>query len=341
MKACIEQVDLAGIRSGVIKSNPSVIALGTFDGVHLGHQAILDRAARQARVGGLESIAFTFDRLPLELLSPQEAPRLLCSPQERLRLLSLYVDRVVSIRFDHSFADLPPLQFVEEVLVEGLGCRGIVVGFNHRFGRKGEGHTDILRALCASLCLRLIVVPPVETPLGLISSTAIRQCVANGDPESAAAMLGRPFSLIGEVVKGESRGRGLGFPTANLACHERQLLPAEGVYVSEIWSAAYDDESFSDASFFGEAVTAVSRQPTFDGRDVSVESFILDYSDDLYGQMLEVRLLHRLREPRRFATAKRLQTQIEQDVADARDYFRALRLQGHKGMINLPGRTLG
>lgn len=338
MSTYSEGTDLTAIRAGALRRAPCVVALGTFDGVHRGHVAILNDATRQARALGLESVALTFDRLPLELLCPHEAPLILTPPHERIRLLRRYVDRVVNIRFDWSLAKLSPSEFVEQVLVQGLGCRGIVVGFNYTFGRGGSGNVDTLRTLARPLQVRVTVVPAVVTALGQISSTRIRQSVTGGEMEPAADMLGRPFALVGRVGKGDARGRRLGFPTANIACHRRQILPSKGVYVSEVRRL---NNGLEGTSLIGDAVTAVSQQPTFDGRHITIESHVLDFGGDLYGQHLEVRLYHRLRPPIRFASAQELQEQIDQDVTAAREFLRFLRLHGCQSMIDLSSGTLG
>ncbi|NLN17984.1 MAG: riboflavin biosynthesis protein RibF [Firmicutes bacterium] len=309
-----------------------MVSLGTFDGVHRGHVAILNEATRQARACAADSVALTFDRLPLELLRPSEAPLLLTPPDERMRLLGRHVDRVVSLRFDWPLAKLAPSEFVERVLIEGLGAQAIVVGFNYTFGRQGNGNADTLLGLGRRLGVPVTVVPPVSSGLGPISSTAIRHFVAAGDMQSAADMLGRPFALIGQVDKGYARGRKLGFPTANIVCHRRQILPSEGVYVSEA--------GYADGRFIGDAVTAISRQPTFSGRSITIECHILDYAGDLYGERLEIRLHKRLRTPMRFASAEELREQIDRDIAAARDFLRILRLHDGEDMIDLSSGTL-
>jgi riboflavin kinase/FMN adenylyltransferase len=310
-----------------------VVALGTFDGVHRGHVAILNEATRQARACAADSVALTFDRLPLELLRPSEAPPLLTPPDERMCLLRHHVDRVVSLRFDWPLAKLSPAEFVEQVLIQGLGSRAIVVGFNYTFGRQGNGNADTLRELVRPLRVPVTVIPPVScSDLGQISSTSIRHLVAAGDVQSAADMLGRPFALIGRVAKGQARGRKLGFPTANIVCHPRQILPGEGVYVSEA--------TYADGRRIGDAVTAISRQPTFSGSSITVECHILGFAGDLYGERLAIRLHKRLRKPMRFASVKDLQDQIARDISAAREFLRVLHLHDNRDMIDSTGGTL-
>lgn len=342
MTPLIETVELAELAAGTAARGPCAVALGSFDGVHLGHLAIVKRTAEVARQSGEHSVAFTFDRLPLEVVQPERAPVLLTPHPRRLQLLGRYVDRVVVVRFDREFASLDPTRFVQDILVTGLQCRDAVAGFNYAFGKGASGTADSLRLAGSHFGFGVHIVAPVFCGSMQVSSTRIRHLVAQGRLEEAGELLGRPFSLEGNVVSGEGRGRHLGYPTANLAYDPRLALPAEGVYISEVWQhpESCTTTSGSQDGFLGRAVTAVSQRPTFGGRETTVESFILDYSGDLYGRALEVRFLYRLRGIVEFSGAGELRAQIEQDVAKARQYQRLARLQAKKGMVNLSSRAL-
>lgn len=325
----METVNLGALVAGTVARGPCVVALGTFDGVHRGHVAVLRKAAVVARGSGWPSVAFTFDRLPRELLQPELAPPLLTSHAKRQQLLAEHVDRVVVAEFDSSLAALGPRAFVESVLWRGLQCREVVVGFNYTFGHGAAGRAQTLRGIGGPLGLGVHAVPPVHGSAGQVSSTLIRCLVAKGEVAEAADLLGRPFALEGPVVPGAARGRQLGFPTANLGFGHRMVLPAEGVYLSQVWSQPKDgpEAPETDARLLGNAVTAVSRRPTFGESEPTVESFILDYSGSLYGQQVEVRFLRRLRGIIRFSRFEELRAQMESDIREAREYFRPARLQ--------------
>ncbi len=289
---------------------PTVVTIGTFDGVHLGHQALLRRARERARAQKLESVALTFDRPPQNYLG---RPKPLLMPLEKkLALLRRFVDRVEVLSFPAVQA-LPPEAFAERVLRQELKAVAVVVGEGFRFGRDRQGDAQTLKALG----FEVDVVPPVTVDGEVVSSTAVRQALQRGDVERARKLLGRLPQLWGRVVRGAGQGRRLGFPTANLALEPELLVPAEGIYAA--W-ALFDGHTHPGALYIG-------RKPTFGGTQLSVEVFLLidglnERADaealELYGKELEVRLVARLRDDRRFETVEGLRRQIEADVEAVR-----------------------
>jgi len=293
----------------------SAVALGTFDGVHLGHRRIFAEAAALAGARGWAAVAFTFDRHPAQVTAPERAPRLLTTFPRRLQLiLGTGIGRAVVVRFDANFAQLPPEEFVRRILHGALGARAVVVGPDFRFGFRARGDVQLLERMASELGYSLHVVPPVTVDGEKVSSTSIRSRIARGDVEGAARLLGRPFSLEGTVVPGAARGRVLGYPTANLAVEADLAVPADGVYLTH----TRDPEAGLGPL---PGLTVIGTRPSFGPGERSVETFLLDFQGDLYGRRLEIAFLARLREVIPFSGAESLVRQIEADVAQARAYF--------------------
>jgi riboflavin kinase/FMN adenylyltransferase len=289
-------------------ARPSVVALGVFDGVHLGHRAILDTAVARARAGRETAVACTFDRHPAEILQPDRAPLPITTLDERLALIAERgVALSVVVPFTEALAAMEPEAFVTDVLVGRLGAREVVVGFNHRFGRGARGDAGLLRALGGRLGLHAEVVPPTDVDGGPVSSSAIRAALQRGDLDDAARMLGRPYFVGGEVVEGAGRGRTLGFPTANIAA-DRPVLVPPGVYACRL--------TVGEATH--RAVLNAGVRPTFGEKVFTLEAHVLDFSDDLYGRRVRLDFVERLREERKFPGVDALRAQIVADVAAAR-----------------------
>jgi riboflavin kinase/FMN adenylyltransferase len=289
-------------------ASPVVVALGNFDGVHLGHQVVLRRAVEEGRRLGLRAVAATFDPHPRAVLRPGKEPKLLTTLEVRRELLLAYgVDEVHVIRFDRELSEKGPREFVREVLVEELGAVAVVVGENFRFGYKASGDVDDLRGWMreAGGDARAVRISHVHE--GEISSTRIRKLLDDGQIREAARLLGRPYLLRGKVIEGDRRGRQIGFPTANVLPDERALVPARGVYAGRV---RVGDEGFG-------ACTNVGTAPTFERRESKVEAHLLGYVGDLYGEVVDVTFVERLRPEKRFSGVKELKEQIARDVAEA------------------------
>ncbi len=296
------------------RGKPTVLALGTFDGVHRGHQAILSTALTRAKQISGRAVAFTFDRHPLAVLNPAQCPPLITTTKEKEELIRRHgIEEVCLVSFDREFAAVTPAGFVERYLVQQFQAKGVVVGFDFSFGHRATGKVDLLQSLADQHQFELMVVQPVTSGDTVISSTAIRNHLLVGDVRRAAAFLGYPFFLRGQVVPGEGRGRQLGFPTANLACPPGKLIPGLGVYAVQ-------------ANLHGDlfpGLLAISSRPTFASQgDVTVELFIDGFDGDLYDEVIEVSLLERLRGIRRFPSANALKEQMERDRLAARQILR-------------------
>ena len=276
------------------KAADRTVAIGSFDGVHVGHREVIDDA----------DTVLTFEPHPLSVIHPEAAPKLIMPfPVKRDVIEGLGVEELVVIPFDREFSKLPPEEFCARILVEQLGARHVRVGENFRFGAKAKGTPEMLASREE---FETTVVPLVEVGSETVSSTRIRALVAAGDVEGAQRCLGSPFMFEGEVVSGDRRGRTLGFPTANIVPDERYVHPGYGIYAA-----------FANGH---PAAVNVGVRPTFEsGRGVLIETHIIDHDEDLYGRQLRVAFVRRLRGEKRFEGVDDLVRQMQRDVEEARE----------------------
>jgi len=288
----------------------SAVSIGMFDGVHLGHRALLAVLKSEAeRIGGL-AVVLTFDVHPLEVLAPERAPRRISTLEQKVKLLKeAGAGLVVVATFDRALADLTPEQFVEQIIVERLRAAAVVVGSNFRFGRKRAGDVERLRALGSEKGLRVVTVEPVAFHGSPVSSTRVRNAVERGDVHTASQLLGRPFLMLGRVVPGLGLGRKLGFPTANVEVEPRQLVPRDGVYAVR---ALVGGRSRPGACSIGVS-------PTLDGARRTIEIYIDGFEGSIYGAEIGAAFHSRLRDEVRFDSLENLAAQIAKDVEKARE----------------------
>jgi riboflavin kinase / FMN adenylyltransferase len=290
---------------------PSVVVPGNLDGVHLGHRSLLTAACERARPEGWRVAALFFDPSPLEVLAPDRAPPRLTLPLRRAALLEGAGAHHVAVeRFDEAFSRLSPEAFVEQVLVGRHGARAVVVGPNFRFGHARAGDVTLLTELGRTHGFDVTVVEPVVVEGHIVSSSRVRELLHRGEARTAAALLHRPHEVEGVVVRGDGRGRTIGFPTANLRC-DPVLLPTDGVYAV----AARDLDAPGASLLHG--VANLGTRPTFEaGRAVEVHLF--DFDADLYGHRLRIGFVERIRGERRFESVQALEAQIARDAEAAR-----------------------
>jgi riboflavin kinase/FMN adenylyltransferase len=305
--------DEAAVRAAVGPRRP-VYAVGNFDGVHRGHQALFAQARRMAHRLDGTAAALTFDPHPARFLKPDLAPPLLMPLHRRLDLIAAEgIALAIVLRFDAALAATSPADFVHEVLARRLYAAGLVVGADFSFGARRAGTTDTLRDLAPEAGLAVSIVQPVRVDDIVASSTKVREFVLEGRVDGARLLMGRPFDLAGEVVTGAGRGRTIGIPTANLRA-DGELWPRLGVYVGE---------AFVAGGRYGAAIN-VGVAPTFgDENPVAVEAHLLDFTGDLVGAPLRLAFWRRLRDERRFTSRDALIAQIQADVATARALYAA------------------
>jgi riboflavin kinase / FMN adenylyltransferase len=287
----------------------TVATIGNFDGVHLGHRAILARVCQRARELGGEAVAITFNPHPMKVLRPQVNLPLLTTPEQKLELLTdSGLDAVVVLPFTPEFAALPAREFVQQYFCERLKAREVVVGHDYCFGRGREGNIDLLKEMGEIHGFTVQVVWAVEVDGAVVSSSLIRALLRLGKVTEAGHLLGRPYGVAGRVIQGKGRGaKLLGVPTANILT-PNELLPACGIYA--VWVRR------GDATLPG--VANIGTCPTFNNTELSVEVHVLEFSGDLYGEALEVQFASRLREEKRFPSLEALAAQIQADIAAAR-----------------------
>ncbi len=288
-----------------------VVTLGNFDGVHLGHQAIFKAVAARAFDTGGASVVFTFEPHPLKVLAPHRSPRLLCTFREKMEQIEAAgVDAVICARFTPQFASQNPGDFVDNVLVGAIGVKDLFVGHDYAFGRDRKGDAAFLREAGARRGFGVHVVAPVKVEGILVSSTKIRQLIMDGEVCLASKLLGRPYSIEGTVIPGHSRGRDIGFPTANITT-PNELAPKEGVYAVSV--------DVEGRLYIGAA--NIGRNPTFGDEATSYEVHLLDYEGDLYGKFIKMKFIKRVRDEVRFGGAHELAGQIKRDVERVRAIF--------------------
>lgn len=291
-----------------------VIALGFFDGVHRGHGGLLNRVGQVAREQDMVATAFTLDSHPACRVSGAVVP-LVNSMDDRKYLMSHYygIEEILVGHFDQSLMELPWQEFVTDYLIRDCQAGCLVAGHDFRFGYRGEGNIEKLKEICGSLGIDCHIIPPVEEDGMTISSTHVRKLISQGDMEQASLFLGHPHMLSHRVTHGKKLGRMLGFPTVNLALPENVIVPSHGVYATRMW---LEDGSSKLA------VTNVGVRPTVECRgEVSIEGFILDFSGDLYGQLIRMEFHKKLRDEKVFDSLEELTKEVMKNTEQTRAYF--------------------
>jgi riboflavin kinase/FMN adenylyltransferase len=289
---------------------PLFLAIGVFDGVHRGHEAVISTSAEHGRAINGIPVVVTFDPHPEKILRPERAPHLLTATQHKIALIrDLGVGNLLIIKFDKQFAATEPEDFVSALVSHSKPLREVCVGHEWSFGRKRRGNLELLKTLGAQFNFNVVGIPPVKIKGAVVSSTAIRQAVEQGDFAKAAKMLGREYTILGTVTHGDNLGKKIGFPTANLSAHSEQF-PPNGVYAAE---AKIDNEAHR-------GVINLGVRPTVSGgkSDRVLEIHLFDFNRDLYGQDIEVRFLKFLRPEKKFENLDALVQQIRRDVDQAR-----------------------
>jgi len=291
---------------------PTVLTLGVFDGLHLGHQLIMQTVVERARASGAVPTVITFDPHPRAVLHPESAPPLLQTFDQKIEAFGvLGIEQTIVVHFTKQFSSIRAAEFLSDVIVDRLHAKEVYLGKGFAFGHDREGNIDLLKRVGAELGFVAGEVPEVKLRGARVSSSKIRQLLAAGQVNLARRMLGRPYGVEGRVERGAERGHKLGFPTANLHPHNR-VIPRNGVYVT---GTLIDGQ-------WRRSVTNVGVRPTFaDAVEPSVETFVLNWDGDLYGDVIRVRFLYRLRDERKFNSVDELKRQITRDVDRANSYF--------------------
>lgn len=291
---------------------PSVVALGCFDGVHLGHKEVIKTARSVSDSLGVPCAVWTFDEPPRNYFLKNAVPLITDKDQKTSLISALGVDKFISVPFTKETARISAEEFFTEILIKRLKAIHIVCGFNYSFGEGGKGNVEMLKALCEKMKIGLTVLDPISVGDITVSSSAIRDALSSGQVEKANALLGRPFSLKTVVISGQHLARKLGFPTVNQSFPDRMLIPSYGVYVTRV---SIEGRS---KKYYG--ITNVGIRPTVGGNAVFAETNIFNFSGDLYGRWVKVEYLHFIREERKFNGIEALASQIDKDIAEAKKY---------------------
>lgn len=304
---------LYGANGNSLIERPTGVGLGNFDGLHVGHLALLNTLINESRMNGFDSMVYTFTKHPENILRKKLFTPLLTTGKKKIQLLGetalklLYFDE-----FDEDFSRLKPESFIKDILIYKLKMRLAVAGFDYRFGYKGQGDVSLLKELGKTYNFKVIIIPPIKIDNEIVSSTNIRESVAKGDMERVFRLLGRHYSITGEVKDGRRVGSKIGFPTANLHPEDYLIIPHNGVYITR---------TLFDGRFYA-SLTNVGPNPTFgDMERISVETHILNFSNDIYKKDIEVFFLSKIRSERKFKNKEELVEQINRDIATAKEYF--------------------
>ncbi len=289
-----------------------VVTVCTFDGIHIGHASVIESTIERARISGGTSVVVTFDPHPRQFIDPENAPGILTSFEEKQkRLKDLGLDVLAVVCFDNTLRQMTPEAFVETFLVGKLKAKTVIVGYDHGFGKDRQGGFETMKNLGNRHGFSVLSPPAAQVGNKPVSSTRIRKALERGDLEAVMQLMGRPYPIWGRVVSGDGRGKSLGFPTANLSFETPgKILPPFGVYAGRV---------LLDEMYF--AVINYGKRPTFGGREACFEVHLLDLSQDIYGQNLELEICHRIRGECEFESKEALVEQIQSDIQTARQVF--------------------
>lgn len=301
-----------------IQTSDNYIALGSFDGLHLGHLSLIHKVHEEAQKNGGKSIVYTFKNHPRAVLNKDNVPRLLMNNDEKADILQeCGIDMLYFQEFDSDFMKMTPNEFIE-FLIKKFHAKGLVVGFNYKFGYKNMGDTKLLQELAGEYDFKLFVMEPCIYEGEVISSTRIRKAIEDGEVQKACEMLSHPLRLSGKVIHGRKIGRTIGFPTANLNYDKNYVLPAIGVY--------YTNVKVNNIIYKG--ITSVGNNPTVDGKSLTIETYILDFDQDIYEKNIEVFFIKKIRNEKKFNGIEQLKDQLKKDKSFAfnENYMSSLRI---------------
>jgi len=291
-------------------SDHSIVAIGNFDGIHLGHHKILECLEKTAKEYGLFSVVLTFFPHPGKILGKNKLKMIQTLDQRIREIRKFDIQALLIIPFDEQFASLTGQDFIQKVVLNTLKAKAVIVGKNFYFGKNREGDVSLLHSLSSKFNFRVCSIPAVIQNGETVSSSLIRNLLQEGKVEKANRLLGRSYEIEGEVVKGQSRGKALGFPTANIET-ENEIIP-QGVFITKT----------RVGSTILPSMTNVGKQPTFDQKDLHIESFIIDFDRDLYGQHIGINFLKKIRDQKKFRTPEELARRLETDLQTTKAYFR-------------------
>lgn len=282
----------------------SVVTIGNFDGVHKGHQVLIKKTVKFANENNLKSIVFTFENHPINYFKNKKIKNIITNSEKISKIKKLGVDILIMIPFDSYMTKISPLEFIKEILIDKLDAKKIIVGHDFTFARRKEGNTKILKEMSFKYRFDLEIVNSIDINDIRVSSTHIRQLVDNGDVDKVNKYLGYNFLIKGKIIKGKQLGRTIGFPTANIKINDDLLIPKKGVYVTSVY--------IDDNIYYG--ATNIGYNPTVKGESLSIETNILEFSEDIYGKIIKLEFLERIRDEKKFNSIDELKLQLKKDT---------------------------
>ena len=282
----------------------SVVTIGNFDGVHKGHQVLIKKTVKFANENNLKSIVFTFENHPINYFKNKKIKNIITNSEKISKIKKLGVDILIMIPFDSYMTKISPLEFIKEILIDKLDAKKIIVGHDFTFARRKEGNTKILKEMSFKYRFDLEIVNSIDINDIRVSSTHIRQLVDNGDVDKVNNYLGYNFLIKGKIIKGKQLGRTIGFPTANIKINDDLLIPKKGVYVTSVY--------IDDNIYYG--ATNIGYNPTVKGESLSIETNILEFSEDIYGKIIKLEFLERIRDEKKFNSIDELKLQLKKDT---------------------------
>lgn len=282
----------------------SVVTIGNFDGVHKGHQVLIKKTVKFANENNLKSIVFTFENHPINYFKNKKIKNIITNSEKISKIKKLGVDILIMIPFDSYMTKISPLEFIKEILIDKLDAKKIIVGHDFTFARRKEGNTKILKEMSFKYRFDLEIVNSIDINDIRVSSTHIRELVDNGDVDKVNKYLGYNFLIKGKIIKGKQLGRTIGFPTANIKINDDLLIPKKGVYVTSVY--------IDDNIYYG--ATNIGYNPTVKGESLSIETNILEFSEDIYGKIIKLEFLERIRDEKKFNSIDELKLQLKKDT---------------------------
>lgn len=282
----------------------SVVTIGNFDGLHRGHQVLIEKTTEYAKENNISSIVFTFKNHPVNYFKPNSVKNIIANYEKIEILKSMKVDYIVNIPFDEYMTKISGQDFVKEILLDTLGAKKIIVGHDFTFARNKEGNTKLLKELSKIYGFELEIVNPIKLDNVRVSSTNIRNLISDGDVEKAYKYLGRYYKLCGEVIHARKIGRTIGFPTANISIDENMIVPKVGIYATKVY--------INGKTYYG--ATNIGYNPTVNGTNLSIETNILEFDDDIYGKNITIEFLQRIRDEKKFNGIEELKNQLQKDT---------------------------
>lgn len=297
--------------ASIEQEEASAVVLGNFDGVHKGHQRLLQIVKEEAEKRQLKTVVFSFYPHPSWVIGHNPKPLIMSRRDKKQVIRQIGIETLIEYPFTKAFANISPDVFFEEILIKKLKAKVLVVGMNYYFGKDKTGNPDYLRALGEKHGVEVFVVDAVSEGSEMISSTKIRKLIIEGRIEEANKMLGHPYTIIGNVIKGKQLGRKLGFPTINILADLDRVYPPNGVYVTEV--------TVYNKTFMG--MTNIGYNPTVNGKEKMIETHLFDFCDDIYGEVVEIRFYHGIRSEQKFESIDHLSMQLEKDKENVKSFF--------------------